>query len=364
MSTISLQSQRARDIVNLFIGPDADKKNIEVPIVAKQLIDYLGKAFNKYHGFLPIQDKAGNVSTFAAAEMIQLIKKQVSDVLGGDKATEINKALDSELGQAFVTHSANKLAGKITKNPEMLLKIQEALSGIKLPEGTDADGNQMVIFNAVFETVITKLEKTKANYSLQDLTTALETEAKARGLTKKGLAEATNEMTTAGVFFNAKNAAKAGLGDLIVNYQGEFNFAEGTDLKDINIKEINSLISKYISTVKQTKNTVAAKAQLERDLAKMGDKEKAFAKYALGVGNKLNSEIDLDQIFNQLGNFLPGLLGSGVIGYIFSSLLGVSGVWGVVGSLVMTALAATDDSKQKPPAPNHKAADKNFATAA
>ncbi len=352
MSTISLQSQRARDIVNLFIGADTDKANIEVPIVAKQLIDYLGKAFNKYHGFLPIQDKTGNVSTFAAAEMIQLIKKQVSDVLGGDKATEINKDLDSELGAAFVNHAANKLTEKITKNPETLVQIQQALDGINLPEGSDTDGNQMTIFEAVFETVIAKLEKTKPNYSPQDLAKELETEGKARGLTKKGLAETSAEMTTAGIFLNAKTAAKAGLGDLIVNYQGEFNFAEGTDLKDINTKAISSLLSKYISTVKQTKNVAAAKAQLERDFAKMTNKEKAFAKYAVGVGNKLNSEIDLDQIFNQLGNFLPGLLGSGVIGYIFSSLLGVSGAWGVIGSLVMTALAATDDSsKQKPPAP-------------
>lgn len=347
------------ETVTNFVQVKDGKLVSNAQLVGKRLAEHLGKMIQK-DGCLRTKDTAGNVRTFAAAEVINLIKQQVSDVLG-EKSELVNKTIDSELSQAFVDHAKNKLLEQLTKNPELLDKVQQSLKNINLPEGKEPiNANaQMQIFNAMSREVLASM---KADYTVGDLVKALtqkiDTEGAIRGLNKQGLTQISNEMNMAGTLLNAKTAAKTGLepDDLVLDYTEPGSdeeemlkaFADGSQtLSNEELEPVHKALITYISTVSKTKNIAAAKAQLQIDLDGLKDRQKAFAKYAVGVGKKLNEGIDLDQVFNQLGNFLPGLLGSGIMGYIFSSLLGISGAWGVVGSLVMTALAATDDTKTK-----------------
>ncbi len=390
MSTITQHSlpQRLLNTAKQFIVLDDNGKVSNAKFIGQQLASYIGQVIQK-DGNLRLPDETGTIRTFAASEVIALLKDQVTHILSADKdsAEEINKILDKDLGQAFIDHSGSKLVNKLIKDPNLLSGIQSSLQGIPLKSGTFNRNAQMQIFNAIFEDVAAKLEKTKPEYKPQDLIAsfkeALTNEGERRGLTKEGLAEISNEMNTASMFFNAKSAAKTGLTakNLYIDYTGEFDeaaqlkaFADGETLISTELEPVHKALANYIATVNKTKDRIGAKAQLERDLAGLQNKQKAFAKYTLDVGEKLNSDLDLDQVFNQLGNFLPGLLGSGVIGYIFSSLLGISGVWGVVGSLVMTALAATDEkatgnsqtvitNKKTPPIPEKSIAEQNLAAA-
>lgn len=324
----------------------------------QQLAKFLDMVI-KNDGKLTFYDANKNKHTIyiPALTVLEMVKAKSSDIHDSQRKA-FGDLVDSKIG--ILKYKSKGLDTKFLK-PELIRDLKVALSKLKLSgKTTSTETKDPKYYAQVLDSVLHQMIQDGVEVNPENITKILSDNAENFKLTPDGIQALTEELDYADLFLNAKEAAKRGIENLTIIYSEGFNkeetiqkFSEGNK-EGIDLDAVNEVLSSFIKTGNTTK--------LEQDIAKLDDTNKAFCQYMLGLGAKANSGIDLEGLLGQLSNFMPGILGSGILGYILSSVLGIPPSWGVIGSLAMAALGATAPGpKVRPPLPTDMIAENETA---